>query len=373
MSHLTHQTEIDANRMGKITSAQHEALIDRHDVALPVFVIAMPFMLAFAAGVPVFGLEAAARTFGFPIPESSSIVVICLFFIFLLIATFIVFGFTQFLKRIITLPKVNRLVQRPVVSAQGQVEWGKRNYVARVEGRRLKPVYDNAILPSPGVYSFYYLDGTRWLLSVVPLSGSVSDNQRILLEGLARANHFRPGALDANREGRFGFGQRGIVLRQFISVFFSLFWLVIGFVVIAGIAIAAALQMDITRFLTEIPREALIGAGVALVCGIGVGTFFIVTTFKTLGSLVGLWLDMLFGRVRGVEGIVTKFIDTNASDEGPTYTHYYYKVEDLQFRVSEKAYAALMGSRRYRLYYVPTLIHHSQGKPARLMINIEPT
>jgi len=378
MVSITNASQIEANRTGQITDAQAEALVDRHDVTFPLFVLSLPLMVAVAlliAGLVVVG---GTATLGGSAEDVPTIALFCLFLVCLLFTVLAVFSFIQFLKRILVYPRVNRLLENPIVSSQGQVAWRGRKYTVLVDGKRLKPVFDFTVMPAPGTYMLYYLRGTPWLLSADPIEGRAEDSDRLLLEALMQANKFRVNVLPANRDGRFGMGQRSLVLRQLFNAYNNFIGVLIGLLIFGGILIYFLARTDMAALISDVqgvengPTFLLIAGGGGLLCG---GLFvvgIIMSVRDILLTMLGLQLDLLFGRLRSAEGIVTRFVDSSGDSEGPSYTHYYYKLDDLQFRVSSKAHDALVPGRAYRVYYTPTLIRYGEGLPRRLLINIEP-
>jgi hypothetical protein len=84
--------------------------------------------------------------------------------------------------------------------AEGQIAWGGQNYIAEVEGRRLKPCGRLNLLP--GNYRFFYLPRAGWLLSAERLATGEQKTPPDLRNILAHANGSSLEAIVDNRRGR---------------------------------------------------------------------------------------------------------------------------------------------------------------------------
>src|SRR5262249_10131865 len=88
------------------------------------------------------------------------------------------------------------------------------------------------------------------------------------------------------------------------------------------------------------------------------GALFVLGELLVLSFGLRRLADALRGEVHSVAGIVTR--EADSSGDGTTYR---YKVNELKFQVSGRAYAALVSGMEYRIYYTPR---------SKTLVSIEP-
>jgi hypothetical protein len=227
----------------------------------------------------------------------------------------------------------------PIAQTEGEVLFGRGRYVATIPGRTLRPL-EGSLSLVPGHYRFFHLPRTGWLLSAEKLADPV-DADQALGRVLATANHFSPQSIGINRQGRLAAGQIVKLLRHGI-------WSVaLGSVLLAVAAYAG--------FRFHLGDERLSVWAVIAVFGFGaLGVVALNEGRQTAADILG-------GRVRSVEGVGRKDVDSRGGRRSSV--RYFYVFNELKFFVSHRGYEALVDGRRYRLYYAPR---------TQVMVSIEP-
>lgn len=217
--------------------------------------------------------------------------------------------------------------EEQVEQAEGEVVWKEGNFVAEIQGQRLRPIYGETLNLPPGRYRFFYLPHRGELLSGEPLSSrDASAATPSLLEALAQANEFKVEALQANREGRFADSQT-----SWLRV--SIAWYSIGGMAAAGLMV----WLSVLNAASPQPFSQVF----ILILAVPFIFFFFWHIFRIAA-------DLRAGKVAAVEGYVHKTISRRRRS-----THYYYRIEGLRFLVSYPAYNALIEGIPYRVYYTP--------------------
>lgn len=246
--------------------------------------------------------------------------------------------------RITRIPMLRRLAQPHIEQARGQVIWKSGDYVAEAPHRHLRSIYGRLDLP-PGVYDFYYLQDTPWLLSAQSAGaeavsdsgapGFTSSNTNFVASELSHAlqqsNGFRVSDLERNREGRLTGGQAWNLLKAMLNML-VMAGLFVVFIVAVVIGYVNKKQNDLGNLiLAMLFLAGCVGA-------------FLYTSGKDL-------LDALSGGVEKVEGVGTKY--TYSSRGRNSHITYHYKIDNMSFEVSVAAYHALIEGVVYRAYYTP--------------------
>ncbi len=363
------------NLHGQITEEQRQALLDRYDPTTLIFIIALPFTLIVAFGIPalfsqtLLGLS-TEQTRGNP----TTALVACTGLPLLIIGLGIVHKIAGVFKRVYTVPRVNRILQRPIISAEGQIAWRGNKYVAQVDNKRMKSIYHNRPLPTPGVYQFQVLDGTRWVLSIRGEVGKQSESDQILLEALAHANRYPVGTVAVNREQHMTLRQR---LRLIMSAFGQTAVMVYSVAILIFFAVLifiATQSHQLTLFLEgevkDLNSLSLSPTTMLLLGALAIFLIFVIA--RLLTRVFRNILFALFGSVRVEEGIVNRRIVSSFVHDRRGYVEHYYVLDDMHFFVSEKGYKALILNRHYRIYYLKLLQRKHQGVQSYYLLSIEP-
>jgi hypothetical protein len=295
----------------------------------------------------------------------------------------ILFGLFTIGWWISTLPMRFRLNRPRIEQVAGDVIWNGAHYIARANGWVLRPFSINPILP-PGLYTFYKLAGTNWLLSAdptqtefvvqtIPESGSttetafypnavqasiaapskstsvemaavrqalardpaVSIDMGALSRALAQANKFSADDLDANRNGRLSGRQTRSLIASSLVKFGGAIATIPVFVGMVFCA-AASKQPSLSWW------DVLCIGGI-----LPVGFLIFLTTL--MSRSVREWRDGFGGQVQSAMGVVTR----EMRSQGRSGTNLYYRIEDTRLEVNYPAYEALVEGIRYRVYYAP--------------------
>ncbi len=255
--------------------------------------------------------------------------------------------------------------------ADGLLVWDGA-YVARIPGLPdLKRAWHSGPVDlRPGRYRFYFLRGKRWLLSAQWLGPADANQQatqaapadmdglppgmRSLLEAIAFANGFSLSALSANRVGYLTPEQVRWALRQQRNE--KLAWALFG---LMGLIVAIIGPLGIRFGLVKSPGGII---AFSIVCGL-IALWAVWHVFLTRGAYRE---DAEAGRVISLEGFADKGSRLRRRSNGGRSWYeyeYFYRLEGEEFKVSRKAYDALLVGVPYRFYYLP----HS-----RALVNIEP-
>jgi hypothetical protein len=214
-----------------------------------------------------------------------------------------------------------------VESVIGKVAWTGRRYRMVSDSRKLKSLQYGRTLPPPGDYRFYCLPESGLVLMAEELGVmSVSQPKDLLLDALARANHFSMDDLQVNRDGSLSHSQE-LRLLGLVSVLIAL-------ILITVLGVALAVQ---GQFLEETPTSLVL-----------IGVIVLILSLRLLWSVIVMVGDMWVGRVNQTDGQVTRHVHRARN------TRYYtYQVNGFRFRVSMSAYNALIEGREYRIYFAP--------------------
>ncbi len=209
-----------------------------------------------------------------------------------------------------------------VEMGEGQITWRKNSYKATTDGRPLKTQVGFTL--EPGDYTVYYLPNTRWLVAAERKAMQPAEAPT-LQSVLAQVHRCDGEALEANRKGDLGEGQRRYILFVCAANFFAVLVALglIGWIVVNN----GSNDVFSSGFL--IVAVTLFAAG-----------FFAVRGFK-------LARDLMSGAVRVAKGKGSK---TASGGRSPSF---YYQVGNEKFSVSANAYVAFVEGRDYKIYYLP--------------------
>jgi hypothetical protein len=214
-----------------------------------------------------------------------------------------------------------------IESVVGKVAWVGGRYRAISDARKLKVLRYQVALPPPGDYRFYCLPRSGLVIMAEEL-GLVSawHTQGLLLDALARANHFSMEDLESNRAG-------SLTGRQEVRLFGYAMMLIVLVLLCVGITFFAI-------------RSRLLGEGTVLFALLTVIGLFL---FLRIGwSVINIFVDIWNGSAEQVDGLVTRHVHRSRN------TRYYtYQINGFKFHVSKSAYNALIEGRNYRVYFAP--------------------
>lgn len=325
---LLNPQDLAANLMGEISEAQNRRL----NLALGwgqgcSLLIFFPVMLMILAGFTfVFLVSGGVSVALLPLIVVAGITF--LVFINLVPGVWQVFSNTAKLKR----DYENRAIRQ----AQGQLAFDKNGYVFKTADRNLLlPSAENTGGLLPGAtYRVFYLEESGFLLSaeeVFPVSPAQA--RAALTEILAQANGFTLEDLAANRNGEVTSSQR---MKPLAGV---LIGMLIGL---------AALAFGSLLFFQVFPNvEAGEALTVMVVPALVLGVFVLIGGWMVVGGL----LDMSVSSLEQAQGPGRKEKRTSRGKNRSTY--YYYVIGGKSFRVTRRAYTALMDGLDYRIYYLP--------------------
>lgn len=205
-------------------------------------------------------------------------------------------------------------------------------YVARAGDRKLHP--PGRLNLSPGIYRFYFLERSGWVISG---EVGVELDEMDLLKALALANHFDLGMLAANRAGVLAEGQARAVYRRILQQ--------AGAVAVTSGALALTISVLV---ILAVPGYA----GVLIPIGLGLSVAGVVLASQIGPKFAAIWRDVRAGQVALVEGTGQK-LHTSRSIQAYTFHSYHYQIGDLKFPVTYMGYSTLVEGWRYRLYYLP--------------------
>lgn len=330
---VTDPDYLEANRAGRIHPDQAAilthpltgiiGLIRGRHPSLKIFIL-IPFLLIFG----LFALGAMNRL-------SLRYVALMGFLALAIVVAAVAYGLYRFWRRRATMKEEieQGLVRRDV----GEVTFGRRDYEIKVHDRHLPLPFVGLGALSPGIeYRFYYLPRSGTLLSAEQLTFMRAQRAReSLTEILARANRFQLEALRQNRRGMLAPGQITHLLSGLlIPLLFA--GATVGFL---GYRLRPYVG---ERSWSDMPTSTVvIGVILGVVGAIGFYLF-----------VRGL-LDVVGGRVLVVEGLGQTYKRTSSSSNGGSTTSYYYQIGEQRFKVSERAYRALIENLTYRAYYTP--------------------
>ena len=194
------------------------------------------------------------------------------------------------------------------------------------DSRKLQSIRNGRVLP-PGDYRFYCLPRSGLVVMAEELgSMSTSQPKDLLLEALARANHFSMDDLSVNRQGSLSGSQETRLL---------------GYASLLGVFFLVFISLILFAFQSRMAEgNLLIYVFLAVMLAV---------MFLRLGwGSVKVILDIWGGEVTYMDGQVTKYIR-----HGRNTRYYLYQLGTTKFRVSKSAYNALIEGREYRVYFAP--------------------
>jgi hypothetical protein len=169
-----------------------------------------------------------------------------------------------------------------------------------------------------------------------PLDSQGMEELRRALEQVGAAD---PQALEANRQGRQTGKQRRAPLADLRSNLQGAIIVLIGGV---GLVYLGYSQKDFTA-------------------SVAAGGFMLLIELVLLSLVRTELADWASGQALVEQGIVSKY--TRTTHGRRSYTHYYFRVNQVRLEVSHLAYDALLEGRPYRLYYAPG---------SKRLLNVEP-
>lgn len=225
-----------------------------------------------------------------------------------------------------------------VESVIGRIVWTRGRYRFVSDTRKLKSLRSTGrVLPPPGDYRFFCLPRSGLVVTAQELGlMSTAQPKDLLLDALARGNHFSMEDLQTNRDGSLSGGQE-------VRLFGRLsFWIVLlaAFILISYIAL----------------QKQVVGENMFLYLMIILLGLFV---FLRIGwrSISLVW-DIWDGKVEHMDGQVTRHIR-----RGRNTRYYFYQLDDVKFIVPKSAYNALIEGKEYRVYFTPR---------AKRLVAIEP-
>jgi hypothetical protein len=330
---LTDPDVIAANRMGEITPEQHARLgsLRLDSLILPVIVLIIG--LAFC----IFGIAALVTLWPYLASEPAFV---WIFFTLMILVGSVasVFALLYTVRRI--LARHEWLTER-IEQAESQITWSGQNYIAEVEGRRLKPAGRLNLLP--GNYRFFYLPRAGWLLSAERLATGEQQTLPDLRNILAHANGSSLEAIADNRRGRLADAQVRPLLHLVARCFLES-------LILIGIA---------AIFASTFPGSHGPSTVIILVTSGTIGTLSLYSLLRAIRIIADIWTK----QIAVTEGLVRKTFREHMSRTWRKHRTYYYQVNNLKFEVSQRGYNVLIVGLPYRLYYAPR---------SKRMVGIEP-
>jgi len=249
-----------------------------------------------------------------------------------------------------------------------------------------KSVFGDEFL-MPGIYDFYYLHGTDWVMSAKRLEGVSPDiHDEVIANSLAQANSLMVSALPMNRQGWLGVMQR---LRLFPRLLFSTLFRLVGLLLTMSATILTAVILTAAILAGLYPLPALpslelirtdfnaaldiIWNSLAFLILIAFIVGIVWSLLRLFSNTALLWIAFLVGRVETEEGLLRREIDEMPRTRRQRgFRHHYYLLGKAAFRVSDEAYEALTVEEQFRAYYLPARILPTQGRPYYILVNLEP-
>jgi hypothetical protein len=272
--------------------------------------------------------------------------------------------------RIISQRTRNALEQPQILTQEGVIRWGFRQYGARSDNGRYRFI-QSPLHTLPGDYRLYTLAGTSWLLAYEKLR---DPDPELITRTLQRANRLDGSALALNREGKLSSRQRLTLLRMgtaslIVALVPILSAMLLGWLLLrAGItpdAVTGALETQAVGDDTRLFLVAL------LVIGTGIALAMALVILKRLGRASVHLMDGWRGRAVHAEGEVKRNISyRQVTTHGrraewsyvPDY-HYYSLPGTGHIRTTKNGYQAFVPGGAYHLYYSPR---------TKRLLNIEP-
>jgi uncharacterized membrane protein YjgN (DUF898 family) len=241
----------------------------------------------------------------------------------------------------------NELEVNHVSQGVGHLEFGRINFYARVDQRKLRLPFLSKGSLQPGLdYRFYFLPESGTVLSAEVLDSRSGENiNQGLTALLADTNHFQMECLPDNRAGRLALPQYSLlVMNSLISIlllvvpvgiFYSqrskFGWL--------GGKFSMAALLNFIR--NPDPGTLLLGA------------VLLILFFAGVFRLANTVLDLLSGKVEEVEGMGSVDIKHSRDSDGDSSNTYYYLIGDEKFKVRKRAFFAFEPGKTYRTYFTP--------------------
>lgn len=214
-----------------------------------------------------------------------------------------------------------------VESVTGSVAWMGSRYRMVSDARKLKSMRSGRALPPPGDYRFYCLPDSGLVVMAEELGLiSASQPEDLLLDALARANHFSMEDLQTNREGSLSSRQE-LLLLGYASLLGT-------FILISVLGVVLAIQGQILE-----------GAPTTLVL---IGAIGLILLLRVIWSVIRIIGDLWEERVNHTDGQVTRHVHHARNSR-----YYTYQLNGFKFRVSLSAYNALIEGKNYRVYFAP--------------------
>lgn len=373
------------NAVGAISERQRQALIERYDCSTVVMGLWLVAVFVSLAAVIHF-----LPTLGVPIAEDDrpSFALVAALVGAFLSALALALMAIELLKRVYTLPRVERVMQRPVRQGDGSIEWHRGRMVGVVDQRQYPSVYgsdgEHQQLEA-GRYTIHFIDNPNWMLSARRLKvATEAEHADVLSRSLGRANGLLVESLAFNRQGRMSAGQRRrllvTVMRRTLHLLASLLpvALLLGFVVVATSVVVlpalaeGALTLPAFPSLADVQHDYTVLvpwviAGGVLVLVIGAVVYVIREALDILWTL-GM---IAAGRVLQVTSeLVLHHYQDNSSDDGPV-DHYYYIVGGYHFVTNVQAFEISPEGAICTAYFLPLRNHRATLKNARHLLNIE--
>jgi len=261
-----------------------------------------------------------------------------------------------------------KLSEGKVSSLEGKVKWNGRVMSAITETGTLHSIFGEDLNLLPGQYRFHILSNTNFLISaeaikvnIVPEGASTLDHFTInkssdLLSILARGHRFDIKSLDYNRKGKLSPSQ---LMKLSIKT--------------TGYALGAILITAVAIWLNQYLVRHENSSSFLILAFAGVGLWFFARQIYHLINLRKTRVDYFEGAVNKSKEINTsgghyekvyyytastpiKILMNNTMADNPSTDKHLefrsYSIMPLSWRVSKRAYNALVEGIPYRLYYI---------------------
>lgn len=386
MSSLMNRSHFEANARNVITEEQRNALIERLDVSSAVFAVLLPLATLLAIGGVIWMVAELGGIARLQAERAALLVTIAFTVGWIVACLFIAQQLARLSRRLYAIPMAERALLRPLHEAEGTLEWRGERYRVRIDGKWHKSVFGDEFL-MPGIYDFYYLHGTDWVMSAKRLEGVSPDiHDEVIANSLAQANSLMVSALPMNRQGWLGVMQR---LRLFPRLLFSTLLRLVGLLLTMSATILTAVILTAAILAGLYPLPALpslelirtdfnaaldiIWNSLAFLILIAFIVGIVWNLLRLFSNTALLWIAFLVGRVEAEEGLLRREIDEMPRTRRQRgFRHHYYLLGKAAFRVSDEAYEALTVEEQFRAYYLPARILPTQGRPYYILVNLEP-
>lgn len=309
----TDRDNLEANRRGELTAEQKEWL----KVSNPPFYFLQGYGFA-AALILIISLSFLPMMGSIPV-EAWWSVGLSLLIIVTAVAVPLIRTIRQ--HRFLT----GDLAEGKVEAGEGQVIWRGNSYRAVENGRPLKTQVGFTL--EPGNYTLYFLPKSRWLVATE--RQAMQSAEAPTLQGvLAKVLRCDDAALEANRQGELGDGQRQYLLFVCTANFFAAL-VALGLIAWIAVNYQAAPGNDFFSSGFLVVGAALFAAG-----------FFVLRGVRLVRDLTSNTVRMEKGR-------------GEKSASGGRSPSFHYEVGSEKFSVSSAAYIAFVEGKSYRVYYLP--------------------